>query len=194
MVLYVFITHQKNLAVCYDRIANMMGDNFVVVQGGFLTDSYNPETRILNLNCQDGYVGLPEKVMKAFHFLLGNSEFQQYTHFCKLDDDMLVVKKFESITEDYLGVVYYQEGNRQWHIGRCGGVWDKIPYLGEFVPWCLGGFGYVVSRAALTKITPNHNYLGHVYEDLYLALELNKVGIYPKSINIKEWLVSPDHL
>ena len=49
MTLYVFITHQKNIKNCYDRIANMMVDDFVVVQGGFLKDEYDEEKKIINL-------------------------------------------------------------------------------------------------------------------------------------------------
>jgi len=171
----------------------MLIDNFVIVQGGFLSDSYDEEKKIINLNCNDSYIGLPEKVMKTFHFLLSDDRFNQYTHFCKLDDDMKVVKRFSTITDDYIGSVHYNEGSRQWHMGRCGNFWDRIPYLGEFTPWCMGGFGYVVSRNALEKITPNYNYVDHIYEDLYLALELKKVGVSPKMFDIKEYVTSPDH-
>ena len=193
MTLYVFITHQKNLNNCYDRISEMMKDDFVVVQGGFIKDEYNEDTKVLNLNCNDGYAGLPEKVMKTFHFLISDERFNQYTHFCKLDDDMNVIKRFDDIKSDYMGNVHYGDGNRQWHIGRCGNFWDKVPYLGEFTPWCMGGYGYVVSRSALEKSLPNFNYLDHIYEDLYMAIILRNVGIIPSQINIKEYLVSPDH-
>ena len=193
MVLYVFITHQKNLNNCYQRISDMMKNDFVVVQGGCLEDFYNEDTNILNLNCNDGYVGLPEKVMKTYHYILKDSRFDKYTHICKLDDDMILIKRIGEVAYDYSGVVFSGEGNRQWHMGRCGDIWDKIPYIGEYKPWCLGGSGYVVSKEALNKICPNHNYLGHVYEDLYLAIELNKVGINPIPVNIKEYLISPDH-
>lgn len=193
MTLYVFITHQKNLHNCYDRILSMMGSDFVVVQGGFIKDSYNEEKRILNLNCNDGYAGLPEKVMKTFHYLISDERFNEYTHFCKLDDDMQVIKKFDNLSDDYLGNVHYGDGNRQWHIGRCGNFWDKIPYLGDFKPWCMGGFGYVVSRLALEKTLPNFNYLDHIYEDVYIGNLMYNKGIIAKSINIKDFVVSPDH-
>jgi hypothetical protein len=193
MVLYVFITHQKNINNCYQRISDMMKNDFVVVQGGCLEDFYDDDTNILSLNCNDGYVGLPEKVMKAYHYILKDSRFDKYTHICKLDDDMELIKRFSEVSHDYFGIVSYNEGNRKWHMGRCGDIWDKIPYIGEYRPWCLGGAGYVVSKESLNKICPNHNYLGHVYEDLYVAIELNKVGINPTPINIKEYLVSPDH-
>lgn len=193
MTLYVFITHQKNLSNCYDRIFNMMKSDFVVVQGGFIKDSYDEEKKIINLNCNDSYIGLPEKVMKTFHYLLSDDRFKDYTHFCKLDDDMNVIKRFDTLKDDYIGNVHYNEGSRQWHMGRCGNFWDRVPYLGEFTPWCMGGFGYVVSRSALEKITPNYNYIDHIYEDLYLGLMLKKVDIKPTMYNMKDFVISPEH-
>jgi hypothetical protein len=193
MTLYIFITHQKNINNCYDKISEMMKDDFIVVQGGFVKDEYDEEKRILKLNCNDLYVGLPEKVMKTFHFLISDERFNDYTHFCKLDDDMKVIKRFDKLTNDYYGYVHYQDGNRQWHMGRCGNFWDRVPYLGKFAPWCMGGFGYVVSRRALEKALPNFNYSDHIYEDVYIGLILNNVGIHPIMINTKEYLVSPDH-
>lgn len=193
MTLYVFITHQKNIKNCYDDIKDMMVSDFIVVQGGFVKDVYDEEKRILNLNCNDGYAGLPEKVMKTFHYLISDDRFSEYTHFCKLDDDMKVIKRFDILEDDYLGNVHYVDGSRNWHMGRCGNFWDKVPYMGEFKPWCMGGFGYVVSRNALEKALPNFNYIDHIYEDLYIGLLLNSVGVEPKMINTKEYLVSPDH-
>lgn len=193
MTLYVFITHQNNINNCYDRIINMMKEDFILVQGGFIKDEYDEESKILKLNCNDRYVGLPEKVMKTFHFLISDDRFKKYTHFCKLDDDMRVIKRFENITDDYMGMVHYGDGSRVWHMGRCGNFWDKTPYLGEFKPWCMGGFGYVVSKAALEKALPDFNYLEHVYEDVYIGILMNSISIIPKNINIKEYLISPDH-
>lgn len=171
-----------------------MTTDFLIVQGGFIKDEYDSEKKILNLNCNDGYAGLPEKVLKTFHWLISSSEFSEYTHFCKLDDDMVVKQRLPLFTDDYLGQVHYDDGNRHWHIGRCGNFWDKIPYIGEFKPWCMGGFGYVISRKALQKVLPNFEYLSHIYEDVYIGLLMNRVGIVPKMINnIKSYLQSPDH-
>jgi hypothetical protein len=193
-LLYVFITHQKNLENCYSRISTMMNNfDFIIIQGGFIKDEYDEEKNVLNLNCNDGYVGLPEKIMKTFHFLISDERFEEYSHFVKLDDDMSVLKKFTEIDGDYLGNVHYLDGNRKWHVGRTGTFWDKIRYLGDFKPWCLGGFGYIISRNALEKVVPNFDYLDHIYEDVYIGILMNKISIIPKNINIKEYLVSPDH-
>ena len=171
----------------------MDGHDFVIVQGGFINDFYDEYRKIINLNCNDGYVGLPEKVMKTFHYLMSDERFSEFTHFVKLDDDMIVTKKFINVNGDYIGNVHYTDGNRQWHIGRTGTFWDKVPYIGEFKPWCMGGFGYIVSRSALLKIVPNHEYLNHIYEDVYIGNLMYKIGVIPINFNIKEYLVSPDH-
>lgn len=193
MNLYVFITHKLNIENCYQRIKDMMVEDFIIVEGGNISDSYDQENKILRLNCNDKYVGLPEKIMKTFHFLISDQRFSQYTHFVKLDDDMMLKKRFDSIEGDYLGEVHYVDGNRQWHMGRTKTFWDKVPYLGEFKPWCMGGFGYIVSRNALEKIVPNHQYLEHIYEDVYIGILMDSVSISPKKINMKEHFISPDH-
>jgi len=196
MILYIFITHKDNINNCYDRINNMMSElglDFIIIQGGFMKDSYNEETKILNLNCDDRYVGLPEKVMKTFHYLISDERFNSYTQFVKLDDDMKIIKPID-IEGDYLGNVHYGDGSRQWHMGRTGTFWDKIPYMGDFTPWCMGGYGYILSRKAIESIVPNHEYCSYPgYEDLYIGVILNKAGINPININIKEYMISPDH-
>ena len=193
MTLYIFITHQGNINNCYDRIKKMMVDDFIVVQGGFIRDSYNEDSRVLELNCNDKYVGLPEKVMKTFHYLISDSRFYKYTHFVKLDDDMTIIKRFDKIQGDYLGNVHIGDGSREWHMGRTGTFWDKVPYLGEFRPWCMGGYGYVVSRSVLEKIVPNFEYSEHIYEDVYIGLLINRIGISPIKINTKDYMISPEH-
>jgi hypothetical protein len=195
-VLYIFITHQNNLNNCYDRITKMMLNlnlDFIIVNGGFIKDEYSDNKKILNLNCNDKYVGLPEKVMKAFHYIIANDKFKEYTHFVKLDDDMIVKNKFNVLDGDYIGNVHYVNGNRRWHMGRTGTFWDQVPYLGEFKPWCMGGFGYIVSRRSMEKIVPNYDYVNHIYEDVYIGILMNSIGVEPKKINIKEYLVSPEH-
>lgn len=193
MNLYVFITHQKNLNNVYNRIQRMfIESNYVIVQGGSIKDNYNEDTKVLSLNCDDTYIGLPEKVIKTFHFLISDERFNEYTHFCKLDDDIEVIDT-NPFVGDYLGKVHYTEGSRNWHIGRTNSIWDNIPYIGEFRPWCLGGYGYVVSRNALEKSLPNFSYTSHIYEDLCIGIMLNEVGIYPTNIDTSKFFISPDH-
>jgi hypothetical protein len=193
MILYLFITHQKNFDNCYTRIKEMMKNDFIVVCGGYIKDEYDEESNVLKLNCNDGYAGLPEKVMKSFHYIISDERFKDYTHIVKLDDDMVVIKRFDSIEGDYIGNVHYGEGNRNWHRGRCDNFWDLIPYVGEFVPWCMGGLGYIVSRQALIKCLPNFDYINHIYEDVYIGIILDQSGFEPINKNLKKYILSPEH-
>jgi hypothetical protein len=197
MILYIFITHQNNINNCYNRIKNMMDkidNNFIIVQGGTSKDEYCEKTKILSLNCNDKYLGLSEKVAKTFNFILNNDIFNNYTHFVKLDDDMQVIKKLDTIEHDYIGRRIGTRINRKHHFKRnTGTFWDKTEYLADFKPWALGGFGYIVSRKALKKIMPNHDYLFYLYEDVYIGVLLHKVGIEPVKLELKNYFFSPEH-
>ena len=67
-ILYIFFTHQDNINKIYDRIKNMMNSlnnsNYIIVQGGDVSDNYDIDSKILSINCNDKYEGLPEKVLK----------------------------------------------------------------------------------------------------------------------------------
>lgn len=192
--LYIFLTHKGNINNCYDRIKNMMVSDFIVVVGGYIKDSYDTSTNILKLNCNDTYGGLPEKVMKTFNFIISEDIFNNYDYFCKLDDDMFVLKRFENIHSDYFGYVFTKPNPNTHHVGRCKNFLDRILYMGDWVPYCSGGMGYVISRNALEKIIPNHDYIEHLYEDLYVGMTLSKVGIYPQRlITLTEYIKSPEH-
>lgn len=193
-ILYIFITHQGNIANCYERIKNMMKTNFIIVMGGVIKESYDENTRILRLSCNDGYAGLPEKVIKAFHYIITDKNFEKYDFFCKLDDDVVFIKPFDTIESDYLGCIVWG-GNRKWHFGKCNNILDTQEYMGEFPPmWCAGGNGYILSRFALNKIVPNFDYNIHLYEDVYIASLLNEKGIKPLHFpDIRNFLFSQDH-
>lgn len=198
MILNIFITHKGNINRCYPRISKMMSDlksdNWIIVQGGSLKDNYDEEKKIINLSCNDSYAGLPEKVARTFHFIISDDRFKRYDMFSKLDDDMLIIDIPNNIKDDYTGYVHYTDGNRKWHMGRCGNHWDQIPYLGKFEPWCMGGFGYIVSRKALEKALPNFDYLDHIYEDVYIGILMKNIGVIPKPLNVKKYFKSPDHI
>lgn len=193
MILYVFITHQKKFQEVYNKIKEMMKEDFLVVQGGFIKDKFDENDKVLCLNCNDGYAGLPEKIAKTFHFLLSHESFTKYKHFVKLDEDMMLIDKIPEIEGDYLGKVHYGDGNRNWHRGKCGNFWDYLPYPGKFSPWCMGGFGYIVSKQALSQIFPNFEYSDHIYEDVYIGSLFEKHGYKPINFELEKYLKSPEH-
>jgi len=203
-ILYIFISHQNNINNCYGRIKNIMdshnNSNYILVKGGNVSDNYDIDSKILSINCNDKYEGLPEKVLKTYKYIVESSMFNQYTHFIKLDDDMIIKKimDYNDIKNINYGgnVQTTNEGDRKWHMGKCSknSIWNITPYKGIYTHWCKGGYGYIISRNTINNIKYDKNYFNNIYEDLYIALTLKKCNIYP--ININNWVsffISPDH-
>lgn len=180
-------------------MVNMMeklgNKHFIVVVGGFKHTEFNEKYRVLKLNCNDYYEGLPEKVIKTYDFISQNKRFDMYTHFCKLDDDMVIkhlIPLNKNLT-DYCGEVRYTEGDRRYHVGRCTkhSKFNTTEYLGEYVPWCLGGSGYLLSKKSLNILSDDKNYYDEIYEDLYVAKLLESEDIYPRIYPNLSAFVSP---
>ena len=95
----------------------------------------------------------------------------------------------------FLGFVHYKNGNRKWHIGKCSPTckFNDTPYSGIFVPFCQGGFGYILSRDAINLIKNDDTYKNSIYEDVHIAILLKNNNINPTNINIKHFVKSPDH-
>lgn len=201
-ILYIFFTHQDNINNIYDRIKNMMNSlnnsNYILVQGGDITNNYDINTKILSINCNDKYEGLPEKVLKTYKYIVESNMFNQYSHFIKLDDDMIIKNNMDyNLIKNinYGGIVNYGTGNRRWHIGRCSkdSYWNNNEYDGKYTPWCLGGYSYIISRNAINSIKNDSSYKEVIYEDLYIAILLKNKNINPIKINISKFFISPDH-
>jgi len=202
MILYIFISCQKNKNK-HKRIHYMMKilnySNYIIIMGGFKNTNYQNKKKILELNCNDFYEGLPEKIVKTYKYICNNKDFNKYSHFCKLDEDMIIKKLLlTDILSDYCGIVQSVEGNRKWHIGKCSknSYFNDKEYSGIFVPWCKGGYGYILSHKALEYILQTTNNINSdvIYEDVYIGIILNNNNIYPKIINnLTEYIYSPEH-
>jgi hypothetical protein len=201
-ILYLFITHQKKLKSTIERLNNMMNNlqcsDYLIIYGSDKNELLI-EDKILFIKCNDNYEGLPEKIIKSFSFIIDNENFNKYTHFCKLDEDMIINKllDFDEIKNyNYCGCANYNNfGNRNWHIGKCSpnSKFNNIPYSGIYVNWCMGGYGYIISRFAINEIKNNNDFYNHIYEDLYIAILLKNKNILPMSFNIKKYICSPVH-
>ena len=195
--LYCFFTHQKHLTQTQEHVVKMMTNlPYLIIVGGFPRTQKIENT--LYLTCDDTYPGLPEKVLSLFHYIYDYpTTFDSYQYFVKLDEDMILKKPLVlPIGFDYAGKVEKKEGNRRWHIGKCpGSHWNHTPYQGVYVPWCLGGCGYIVSKHViqlLGKIPLEHS-KKDIYEDLMVAKWLFFYSILPKDIPINMFFQSPDH-
>lgn len=190
-ILYFFITHKKNLKITYQNKIKYL--KYAIIICGGNTTYYNNKNRILYIECNDYYEGLPEKIIKTLKFLSESPYFSKYTHFVKLDEDMEIKSLFyyDKIKNiDYGGNVQFVEGNRKWHLGKCSinSNYNKKEYEGPYVPWCKGGYGYIISRRAINLIKDNKDYNNHIYEDLYLALILREKGIYPIELVLDKFI------
>lgn len=167
--------------------------NYVIVCGSD-ADEYDPDSQILNIFCNDKYEGLPEKVIKTFKFIVESNNFKNFNHFVKLDEDMVLnnlVLEENLLDVDYCGRVQSTQGNRRYHFNKFSKDnpnYNK-PYVGPYVPWCLGGYGYIVSRRAIEYIKENKEFYSAIYEDLYIAILLNKNNIFPKNLNTRHFFV-----
>ena len=205
-VLYVFISCQRLINNCYTRIINMMKninlDSFIIVIGGYSNNTYLPNKHLLKLDCNDFYEGLPEKVIKTFKYINNNEELSKYTHYCKIDDDIIVKKDIDIPLSDYCGIKHSVGLNVDptWHMYKCSkdSKWNNKEYTSNYVPW-LGGYGYVLSNKSLKLICNENilnelNYSEEIYEDLYIGKLLNKHNVIPKKIEeLNNYIYSSEH-
>lgn len=198
--LLCFVSCKNSIERYYPSIVSMMKQlgsaDYVVAVGGHLEPFYDPRTKILQLDCNDSYEGLPEKVVKLCQFFNGNMEFSSYSHLCKLDDDMWVKSLPDNrlLKSDYAGRVKRFFCDRKYHWGKCsfGSDWNSREYRGEYTPFCLGGHGYVLSRKASLWVARARNLENEIYEDVFVAKVLNRHGIKPQKIRrLKKYFLSP---
>ena len=202
-MLYCFITHQANLERTRARVSDMMSalncEDYLIACGGYSENKYQSDTKILQLNCNDKYEGLPEKVITLYNTVYKNSLFDKYTHFGKLDEDMKVSTLIpESILEgiEYSGRVHSGHGRRTWHYGKVAkeSIFYQTSYKGHYPKrWCKGGYGYILSRKSLDIVADYNDSKNEIYEDVMIGKLLEKNNISGASININQYIVSPAH-
>jgi hypothetical protein len=165
--------------------------------------SYNEETRILALKCNDYYEGLPEKMIAVISAILEIEHFSNIQYILKVDDhDMvnrnvnlegIMIRLARKPNNDYIGnrVIKINEltkVNRKWHFGKCspGSFWEKQSYTGTYTSWADGGAGYILSRTAMDKISSIYHFNNihtvkniHIFEDLMIAIILKQFNIIP---------------
>lgn len=197
LMLYCFISHNAKIVDHSIKIYNIMSklyyNDYIIVYGGEKKLTPHPG-KIIHLDCDDSYEGLPDKIHKMSKFLINNSKYNIYSHFCKSDATGPIQQLVPLIKNyDYYGVLTGEEHfSRKYHLNKCSNQskWNKQEYQGEFVPYCLGGC-YVLSRKSLEIISNSPNDKDKdIYEDLYVGQKLNKYQIYPKPFNIKQYLLN----
>lgn len=205
MLLYCFLSHKSADSSFIENIHNMMKRiktaDYIICAGGYQTSEFDADTRILKLNCNDHYEGLPEKIYKIFSFVVNDSRFSGYTHFHKLDHDVIVKRPLELSSFKsfhYSGKIRAKKGPRDNHIGMCskGSYFNTHIYEGPFVPYCYGGLSYIVSRKSANVIANSPEaFEKEIYEDLSVGKVLTEANIHPQDIGkiMRKHILSKDH-
>lgn len=209
----IVITSCKKHKHLWDKILKRGLDNIIIICGKELGNDkkgseYLLDGKILYLNCNDKYEGLPEKMVYAINSILEIEKFKNYTHIMKIDDhdnvfDCTLNDKIANHTEinsitssqeflyDYIGQRVHTYIVPNWHINKCSpsSHWNKKCYNGPITPYLDGGSSYILSRKAMEIIRNKYNFIDinhirekHIWEDLMIALILKENNIYPRVI------------
>lgn len=143
----------------------------------------------LTVKCEECYENLPKKMLLAYEYLYNNSEFD---YFIKIDDDTLINQnilenfiKNKFCTLDYLGGIAGGHVDKKWHFGKCKNkeLNTKEYWNGYNGYWCGGGFGYILSRPAVSLLLKEDNYkyiYDEIYEDKSIGDVLRKENVLPQ--------------
>tara|TARA_Y100000361_G_scaffold108177_1_gene98009 strand:+ start:1753 stop:2430 length:678 start_codon:yes stop_codon:yes gene_type:complete len=172
-----------------------LGDYLIFIGG---EEEKQLEENVIQLKCRDLYEDLPEKMFAIYGYLADKGYADKYDFFWKIDDDIdfniwnkeREIQLSNCLEGNYHGLkVLSKPGKRGWHIGRVreDSPWYNKRYNGRYVPWADGGSTYFLSSKSLKKwknfYELSHIRLHHIYEDLAVALFLEKCGISPIEIN-----------
>lgn len=195
---YCFISHSAKTLEHSQAINSLMSrlncyDYGIFYGGDKLMDE---DDHVIHIDCDDTYEGLPNKIHNVCKYICNNSQFDLFSHFCKIDGTTPIESliKVQS-DQDYYGHIINQNnttGNRHFHFRKCSpnSAWKNKLYPGIFIPYCVGG-GYVLSKKSVSCIAnqpddPDHD----IYEDLYVAQKLHNCNIHPLYYNIKQHLLN----
>lgn len=189
----------------WPAIFNRNVPDLYIVCGGFEETRLNGN--IIELNCNDFYEGLPEKVVLAYEFIYKNIPF---THILKVDDHDTeftseqiknIQVNFKNIldTKDYIGQrLIKSKPDPKYHFKKTSNAshWKTQEYSGDYKPWLGGGETYILSNKAIKCVISKYNETtldilrkNEIYEDLMIGKILFAGGILPHELKygIKHW-------
>lgn len=196
LMFYLYISHNKEIIADSNRVVDSMlrlnYDHYAIFYGG--QKKFISNNHIIHIDCDDSYEGLPNKIHKISQYIINNTDYANFSHFCKIDSTTHLSQLIPLITtNDYYGLIV-GEGyfSRSYHLKKCSSnnTWNIKNYTGSVVPYCQGGC-YVLSRKSVEIVAncPNNSEYD-IYEDLYVGQKLLSNNIKPQHLNIKEYLVN----
>ena len=197
-LIVIMSCHKKSYL--WSNLKKKINKNLIIFCGDpGLKSNYLYKDRILYLKCEDTYEHLPTKVYMMIIAILDINEFSSITHIFKLDDydtkfDNTLINKIKHLKitgKNYCGQkVHYCPFNydTKYHYNKCSktSIWYNKEYKGNYVSWCDGGCGYLLTRHSMklikNSLSKENIYKNHIYEDVMIALTLYKNNIQPTKI------------
>jgi len=185
-------------------------ENLIIFTGSYDKTSsyYDKNEKLLYLNCNDNYEGLPEKMILMIEKILTLPDFKSVTHILKIDDHDTYftnenIKNLYSLNEihlyNYIGQKKeYRSSNTlsDYHFGKVSdkSFWNNKKGDVSNVTWLDGGCSYILSRKAMKIINKFYNSSNlktlrqnEIYEDVMIGriLGLNNCKPHIANFNIK---------
>ena len=202
-ILVVVISCKKNQHL-WPRILERNVPNLIIICGG--SDETILREKILYLNCNDTYDGLPEKIMMACDYILNSNDFD-FTHILKADDHDTeftsgqicnIQQKFKNIlkSQNYIGqyMVHPRTMGRRHHFNKVpkDSKWHNKLFNGPAISYLGGGQTYILSKYSMNLIlSKKEEVQDHILEDYMVGSILLKYDIRPYKVNygIRTWKV-----
>jgi hypothetical protein len=164
-----------------------LGD--VNLESDYLVDELN---NIVYLKVPDNYESLSLKIYYAMKFI--SDKYPHISGVFKTDDDIeLDLSKIDKCINYYKNIPYFGLSNKTnayestYHFGKCESSLINVKPI--YIPdctYCAGG-GYYISKSVIANILNNINvFKDIIFEDVAVGVSMNKQGIYPTYVNIKD--------
>lgn len=151
------------------------------------------DSRVVTLKVKDNYESLSKKTRGILKFYIDN--FSDSTRgILKTDDDIeidpdLIYKMLiENLDKNYYGleVNVINSYSSNYHWGKCESqYWNSTRVIVPESKYCAGG-GYYINREVLKRMPEKFDiYESVIFEDVSTGLILNRLGVYPEDVNVK---------
>lgn len=130
--------------------------------------NYILDGKDLLINEDDSSIGMGRKTIKAFEWLIENTNFE-YVFRTNTSSYVSIKNLIAHINNDYINYEYVYSGLIHQTNDKSG---NKISFA--------SGSGYLLNRRVVENIIENqHNWLHEYWDDVSLAILLKDLGIYP---------------
>jgi hypothetical protein len=180
-------------------------NNLLIFTGSYDKSTiYDKNSKILYLNCNDCYEGLPEKIILMIEKILTLPEFKNVTHILKIDDHDTYftdenIKNLHNLNElhfyNYIGQKLIHRPRNTWSDYHFGKIYKNSHWYNKKgnisnATWLDGGCSYILSRKAMKVINKIYNSsniniirMKEIYEDVMIGRLLKSRNIHPHEIN-----------